>query len=57
MTMSEHDEKLCDWARSLSCFDWDLIHPEDAETAEGKKTLDAIQKYKYHKEEYHCGLD
>ena len=54
--MNEHDRKLEDWARGLSCHEWDMIHPEEAETKEGKDILQAIQNHLYHKEEYFSGL-
>lgn len=57
--MSEKDKQLIAKANSLNCIDWSMIDGfiEQAETEEAKEKLRTIRNYKYHLEEYKCGLE
>lgn len=57
--MSEKDKILINQAWKISCFNWSEIDNliEQAESPEAKEKLRVIRNYKYHLEEYKCGLD
>lgn len=57
--MSEKDKSLIDRAWKISCYNHYEIDNliEQAESAEAKERLRTIRNYKYHLEEYKCGLD
>lgn len=49
--MTENDRRLIAWAESLPYMDWPNIHPENADTEEGRKALHDIAVRMYHREE------
>lgn len=58
MGYTEHDQKLIEQARQMSIHAWPEIDKliEQAETNDAKQELLSIQKCKYHREEYKCGV-
>lgn len=57
--MSEKDKALIEKAWKISCFNWVEIDNfiEQSESPEAKEELKVIRNYKYHLEEYKCGLE
>ena len=53
-----NDQELIEKAWQTHCTDWDTIDGliRQASTEETKEQLRSIQSYKYHQEEYICGL-
>lgn len=54
--MTQHDIELTSRAILTPYTQWGDIHPEDAETEEGRAELEHIRASKYHQEEWSAGL-
>ena len=54
--LTPHDLKLIEAAEKLSCYDWDQVNEDAAETKEGYERLRDIRITLYHREEYKANL-
>lgn len=56
--MSDKDRILIEKAWNTHCSDWNSISSliNQAESKEAKERLRVIRNYKYHMDEYECGL-
>ena len=53
---TQHDLKLIEEAEMLSCYDWDQVNEDAAETQQGYERLRDIRIRLYHREEYKANL-